>query len=264
MKKSSDVLLPGIQKCPKFSPIRDIPAQSSLKQIGNVLCPSELAAKELRSLEALLRRQKEHCPKILVELNQHGRKVSHWAWWVWPTEKEGMSEPPPRTSVSARTAPELLERAPPSWRGVLEKVSSLAAESPGGLRAVVPSIDIPRIGYFVEFWLTVDPKPRWLEEVLQGLDQSSSERRNERRNGRSASGSLAHDLKGGSKQQPALGIRKDLQQSKIEASPAGSSSSISLPDVGRNKTQRGDNNKTATNSNAAPKGSRRLPSCVAS
>jgi len=77
-------------------------------------------------LEVLLQRQEKHCPLILEELRKNGRKTSHWAWWVFPTEKEGFSEPSPTTCVTPNTAEELLERAPDTWRLCLEEIAALA------------------------------------------------------------------------------------------------------------------------------------------
>ena len=59
-----------------------------------------------------------------------GRKTSHWAWWVFPTERQGGSEPRPATSVTPSTASRLLQRAPESWRQCLEEIVSLAAPKP--------------------------------------------------------------------------------------------------------------------------------------
>ena len=62
-----------------------------------------------------------------------GRKTSHWAWWVFPTERQGGSEPRPATSVTPSTASHLLQRAPESWRQCLEEIVSivsLAAPNP--------------------------------------------------------------------------------------------------------------------------------------
>ena len=105
-------------------------------------------------LEALLSRQQKECPRILEELERHRRKVSHWAWWVFPTEMPGASEPPPATAVSAATAGELLQRAPPAWRRCLEEVCNLAeseAFSSGrlSLHTVLPVIDHGRVQHFV-------------------------------------------------------------------------------------------------------------------
>ena len=74
--------------------------------------------KERKLLEALLERQRLHCPLVLRELHMSRRKTSHWSWWVFPTEQQGMSEPTGHigpTAVSPRSASELLRRAPPSW-----------------------------------------------------------------------------------------------------------------------------------------------------
>ena len=103
-------------------------------------------------LETLLHRQKERCPQIVQELQAHGRKVSHWAWWVFPTEKAGASEPVPKTCVTRATAPMLLRRAPPEWRQALETICALVEANGGDLGAVLPHIDHPRVKKFVEFW----------------------------------------------------------------------------------------------------------------
>ena len=119
-------------------------------------------------LALLLSRQASKLPTALSELQKRGRKVSHWAWWAWPTEKEGMSEPQPGTAVTRSTAGELLRLAPPVWREVLEKVCDLC-EKNGDIDGVIPGIDVPRIGYFVQFWEAVPDKPTWFVEVLKKL-----------------------------------------------------------------------------------------------
>ena len=43
----------------------------------------------------LLKRHKSELPRILAELQKSGRKVSCWAWWVFPTTKPGFCEPNP-------------------------------------------------------------------------------------------------------------------------------------------------------------------------
>ena len=125
-------------------------------------------------LESLLARQKAECPKILTELDTYGRKVSHWAWWVFPTDLPGASEPSPATSVSPATASELIIRAPSAWRLCLERVCSLidaAALASGrlSLHAVLPPVDHGRVEFFVKFWRCVDGKPAWLSSVVQSL-----------------------------------------------------------------------------------------------
>ena len=46
-------------------------------------------------LEALLAKQQAQCALALKELNEAGRKLTHWTWWVFPTDHPGASEPPP-------------------------------------------------------------------------------------------------------------------------------------------------------------------------
>ena len=64
-----------------------------------------------RPLRVLLERMEEHCPRALGELQRVGRKTTHWAWWVFPTEKEGASEPLPKTAVTPESAPALVAQA---------------------------------------------------------------------------------------------------------------------------------------------------------
>ena len=120
-------------------------------------------------LSLLISRQASKLPAALSELQRRGRKTSHWAWWAWPTEKEGMSEPQPGTAVTRSTAGELLLSAPQVWREVLEKVCELVEENSYEYGGVIPQIDVPRIGYFVAFWETVPDKPAWLVAVLKTL-----------------------------------------------------------------------------------------------
>ena len=67
-------------------------------------------------------------PRIVDELESRGRKVTHWAWWAFPTDLCGASEPPPETKVSSpAAAAELLARGPVDrWRRVLELVCDLS------------------------------------------------------------------------------------------------------------------------------------------
>ena len=76
-------------------------------------------------LATLVQRMHRELPNRLRDLEENGQKTGHWAWWAWPTEKEGFSEPPPRTAVTRDSAAELIERAPIEWRLVLEKVCEL-------------------------------------------------------------------------------------------------------------------------------------------
>ena len=130
--------------------------QLAVRLFGTTTSPSSSSSGSggdpAAQVEELVRRQRNECPRVLEELKEHGRKVSHWAWWVFPTEKEGFSEPPPKTRVTRATAPVLLRAAPAEWRAALEAVALLVKMRGGDVGAVLPAIDLPRVRYFVEFW----------------------------------------------------------------------------------------------------------------
>jgi hypothetical protein len=116
---------------------------------GNGL-PDDVSA---ASLERLMQRQHKECPGILCELESQKRKVGHWAWWVFPTDRPGASEPPPATSLTPKTARQLLDRAIshcPGWISCLKAVCALVELH--GLPAVLPSADLPRVAEFVDLW----------------------------------------------------------------------------------------------------------------
>ena len=118
-------------------------------------------------LTILLGLQAKECPRILGELEQHGHKISHWAWWVFPTEKEGESEPErQRTAVTRESAAVLLRRAPESWRHVLEKIRALVAAR-GAL--VLPQNDHGRVRHFIFFWRGQPDLPAWMNMVIGDL-----------------------------------------------------------------------------------------------
>ena len=141
----------------------------SSKLLNKLRCWSWLSEKQRfdknknmdQQLSVLISRMVEELPHALSELKRNGRKSSHWAWWAWPTEKEGYSEPPPRTAVSRSTAKELLRSAPKVWEQVLCKVAELIEANGGSMDRIIPGIDWGRIHYFVKFDLfiqLVDPR----------------------------------------------------------------------------------------------------------
>ena len=118
-------------------------------------------------LRLLLERQREHCARALRELRRDGEKTGHWAWWAFPTEREGIREPRPPTRVTPATAPVLLERAPRAWREALEEVARLVEAHD---ITVLPRIDFDRVRSFCRFWRSVDASPAWLLQVIATLD----------------------------------------------------------------------------------------------
>ena len=118
-----------------------------------------------------------------------GRKTTHWAWWIFPTEAEGANEPgrpgETKTCVTTDTAPELVRRAHFAWRQCLEKIVSLASVAAANinrhiyeqsnfpdsipLQEVLHAADIGRVGFFVKFWREQQCTPQWLRDVCDGL-----------------------------------------------------------------------------------------------
>ena len=101
----------------------------------------------------LLHKQKEHFPRILKELKEHRCKRSHWAWYVWPTEKKGFSELPPRTCLALDDVGAFLESCDiRMWTEILVLINKLIKEQ-GSPELVIPRIDFGRIIYFFSFFL---------------------------------------------------------------------------------------------------------------
>ena len=66
---------------------------------------------EIKSLKDLLNKQYEICSDVLNELETNGRKKKHWAWYIFPTQRIGNSDPL-NTYLSEETAEMLLQVAP--------------------------------------------------------------------------------------------------------------------------------------------------------
>jgi hypothetical protein len=104
----------------------------------------------------LLMRQINTFPGIIKSLLANdAKKVGHWAWWVWPTEMPGKSEPSPETYCTKETAGELLHVTDLiSWIRILNIINDKLDEIGGDkFLEIIPSIDHGRIHYFLQFWL---------------------------------------------------------------------------------------------------------------
>jgi len=80
------------------------------------------------------------------------RKRSCWAWYVWPTEKQGFSDAK-RTAVTNPTdAKWLLAHDAPRelWTRILDLLTN-AVVAQSSLKAV-PPIDHGRIEFFIKMW----------------------------------------------------------------------------------------------------------------
>ena len=137
--------------------------------------PPEPRSEATEQSTLLVRRQQEYLPAALAEMRQHGRKHGHWAWWAFPTELVGMSEPPPGTCVDKHTAQWVLQSAPPVWLELLELICDLTeeqVEARGDGENVLPAIDHGRVKFFVSFWSGVDATPDRMKAILRRLGAS--------------------------------------------------------------------------------------------
>ena len=114
----------------------------------------------------MVQRQSKYLPSALEGLKEYGEKTGHYAWWLWPTAKEGFAEPEPCTRVTSETAADLLRYAPPVWRECLEFSTELIKKDG---KEVIPSIDHGRIEYFIKEWEEHKCTPKWLHKVLADL-----------------------------------------------------------------------------------------------
>jgi hypothetical protein len=131
-------------------------------------------------LKILIFRQKKHLHQAVNELEKEGRKVSHWAWWAFPTERPGFSEPETtlkdipkgKSFITRQTALQLISEAPETWKQVLSKICSLLIQQKSSsLSPVLPNIDHDRVKYFVMFWSSISNKPDWFNSVINNLSK---------------------------------------------------------------------------------------------
>ncbi len=119
---------------------------------------AEISCDNKTPVDVLISRQKENFGGILKELIDKRKKKGHWAWWVWPTEREGRSEPHDSrggSSVTLQCIPYPLENTDvEKWTEILHFLNVLIAEH--GFGTVIPGIDHGRIGGFLKLFLSVD------------------------------------------------------------------------------------------------------------
>ena len=139
--------------------------ESSLKDLG----PDQ---------RILIRRMNEELPRALEEMKTHGQKITHWAWWAFPTELKGGNEPHPPTCVTKATAADLIANAPPIWKETLECVCKCVQNGEdqsvekNGKETLPSAEDRGRVQHFVRFWSDVQDKPTWLENVIIELREA--------------------------------------------------------------------------------------------
>ena len=118
------------------------------------------------------------------------RKTGHWAWWAWPTEKRGNNElndkdrlgnpatDKQKTCVDAKTARQLLNDPPDSWKKLLTLIDTNLKKYGNSQYAenlISTEADRDRIKYFIKFWEKIiklpehgppGPYDKWLQGIL--------------------------------------------------------------------------------------------------
>ena len=117
----------------------------------NAAHPAKVQAGAIR----LVKMQQQHLPKIIQAVKTAGPsqyvKRSHWAWYVFPTKKEGRSD---MQQVAVKSVDDVtFVLAAPTcvlWVKALQLLAEAVREQRS--RSVFPSIDHGRIGFFLEEW----------------------------------------------------------------------------------------------------------------
>jgi len=136
-------------------------------------------SQEKATADSLIQKMENKLPAALNELETSGKKDSHWAWWAFPTELEGQSEPSPKTRVYRSTAEYVVEKAPDVWFNVLKKIEELLNNTNNTAFVHSLAADIGRMKYFVKFWQPIakemknkhSKKHRWrsIEDVCLAI-----------------------------------------------------------------------------------------------
>ena len=136
-----------------------------------------------KRLEMLMRRQRGFLTRAVFEMQQFGKKTKHWAWWAFPHDREGRSEPAGQSKIRTRVTPhnaeKLVEKAPAEWIELLQLIGSIV-EGRGSIQGVIPEEDWPRIRRFCEFWGNVTFQlPDWLQVAVARLRTAMGGQREE-------------------------------------------------------------------------------------
>ena len=125
---------------------------------------------DIKILELLKQKQRKYLPSATKELIQKRRKTSHYAWWSFPTERRGLSEPNPKTYLTVDSALLLLKSPPLEWKTYLNEVVNIIKNDNKTIKEIFPSSDIRRIeGFIILFEYVINKQKRksaWLKKIL--------------------------------------------------------------------------------------------------
>ena len=133
---------------------------------------SRIKSEEEIAYENLLKKMDTKLFEALREFKHNKRKTEHWAWWAWPNETKGLSEPKPKTFLTYETGNMLLNNAPLYWKLLLIDICKELKKKNFILDKIIPEKDWNRIEDFVIFWenITKKRKKGWKDNVLKDQD----------------------------------------------------------------------------------------------
>jgi hypothetical protein len=136
---------------------------------GQIADLPAVGADDMQAYKRLVQQQKDKLNDIMSELKENGMKINHWIWYVFPTDRPGLSDSH-ETYVVKETATALCQNDGTAleWRAVLEETCALL-EGQMGMEAL-PRIDHGRIHWFLKFWADVDA-PAWMTSVCNRLSK---------------------------------------------------------------------------------------------
>lgn len=146
----------------------------NVKSLKNLNIPQ----KDLDAMNELFKKQNKYLPNALLELKTKSRKISHWSWWAFPTQKPGISEPGNKTYLTDKTIKLYLEKYNKYWKQLLIRIYYLMVFKEKSLKSIFPKIDMDRISYFIEFFrkhVYGDKKFSWLQIILNKMLNNKQE-----------------------------------------------------------------------------------------
>ena len=131
---------------------------------------------DLLAMNYLIKKQQSYLPSAIKELQEYGYKDSHWAWWAFPTDRAGNSEPSPKTYLTNETVLLYLQSFPLEWKQLLQQIVKTLHYKETSVVEIFPEIDHGQIVAFIDFFKKVIPKKntklKWLQTVITEMENN--------------------------------------------------------------------------------------------
>jgi len=104
----------------------DSESSDKSRNVASTRVPENIPGEVIHLMNVQNRELKDY---VLRDLNKNGRKTECWIWWVCPTSMPGSCDPNKVQISSSENMKLLLERAPKTWKQVLQKICELWGSS---------------------------------------------------------------------------------------------------------------------------------------